>query len=441
MSEQTPAGQAPQDDLHDDLKALTTPGSQSGSGVSLENNDVLLDAAARARRASEAAQPGDQAAGSPINRSPEASTGPALMFASGSTCLLMALQLTYSRRALRFNFAARTSRGALAEHEAWYLHLHDPAQPGRVGLGEAAPLAGLSPDYGSGFEPALRELCGRFNAAGYAQPPAAGDIVGAEWPALRFGLETAALDWAAGGRRLLFDNAFSRGEQGLPINGLVWMGEADFMQEQIQQKLAEGYRCLKLKIGGLDFDTECALLAGIRAVAGPGELVLRVDANGAFTPEQAPARLARLATFDLHSIEQPIRPGQPAALAQLCRTAPVPVALDEELIGVTDPARQAALLDQVCPAYVVLKPTLLGGLAAAERWIELATARGIGWWMTSALESNVGLNAISQFTARYPLAGFAQGLGTGQLYHNNVASPLRVAGGYLHYEAHAGWEL
>ncbi|GAB3838588.1 o-succinylbenzoate synthase [Hymenobacter jeollabukensis] len=354
----------------------------------------------------------------------------------------MALRLHYSRRPLRFNFPARTSRGALTEHVAWYLHLTDEAHPGRLALGEAAPLAGLSPDDRPDFEARLQQLCADFNAGRYAAVDLAAvtELVEPAWPALRFGLETALLDWRGGARRQLFDNAFSRGEAGLPINGLVWMGDAVFMQTQIRKKLAEGFRCLKLKIGGIDFAAELALLREIRAVAGPAELVLRVDANGAFAPAEAPERLAQLAEFDLHSIEQPIRTGQWPALAELCRTSPVPIALDEELIGVTEPARHAQLLDAVRPAYVVLKPTLLGGLAATRRWIEQATARGLGWWLTSALESNVGLNAISQFTAEFAVGNVAQGLGTGQLYHNNLAAPLQVRGGQLHYDPHGSWE-
>lgn len=352
------------------------------------------------------------------------------------------LRLSFSQRALRFNFPARTSRGALAEHVAWYLHLHDEAHPGVVGVGEAAPLAGLSPDYRPDFPALVAGLCHRFNAGALAAFPAADApaFVGPGLPALTFALETAALDLAGGGRRQLYANAFSQGGTALPINGLVWMGDAAFMREQIQQKLAAGYSCLKLKIGGLDFATELALLAEIRAVAGPERLTLRVDANGAFSPAEAPARLTQLAAFHIHSIEQPIAAGQPAALAALCRTSPLPIALDEELIGVTDPARQAALLDEIRPAYVVLKPTLLGGHAATRHWIALAEARGIGWWITSALESNVGLNAVAQLTGEYDVRGFPQGLGTGQLYHNNVAAPLHIAHGALRYDPAGAWE-
>jgi o-succinylbenzoate synthase len=352
------------------------------------------------------------------------------------------LRLRFSQRALRFNFPARTSRGALAEHVAWYLHLADDAAPAVVGLGEAAPLAGLSPEHGPGFSTALGQLCERFNAGAFATFPVADApaFAGLDFPSLGFALETALLDLAGGGRRQLYRNAFSTGEAALPINGLVWMGDAPFMREQIRQKLAAGYSCLKLKIGGLDFATELELLAEIRAVAGPEQLILRVDANGAFAPADARAKLADLAAFHIHSIEQPIAAGQGPALAALCRESPVPIALDEELIGVRGPARQAALLDEVRPAYVVLKPTLLGGHAATRHWIALAQARGIGWWITSALESNIGLNAVAQLTGEYDVQGFAQGLGTGQLYHNNVAAPLRIAGGALHYAPAGPWE-
>ncbi|WP_046244724.1 o-succinylbenzoate synthase [Hymenobacter terrenus] len=353
------------------------------------------------------------------------------------------LRLSFSQRALRFNFPARTSRGALAEHVAWYLCLTDNADPKTFGLGEAAPLAGLSPDYGPDFPAAVSSLCDRFNAGTFATFRAA-DVpafVGPGLPSLVFALETAALDLAGGGRRQLYPNAFSQGRAALPINGLVWMGDAAFMREQIRQKLAAGYSCLKLKIGSLDFATELALLAEIRAEAGPDQLILRVDANGAFTPADTPARLEQLAAFGVHSIEQPIAAGQWPALAALCQTSPIPIALDEELIGVSDPARQAALLDEVRPAYIVLKPTLLGGHAATRRWIALAQDRNIGWWITSALESNVGLNAVAQLTGEYELHGFAQGLGTGQLYHNNVAAPLHIKNGALRYDPAGAWEL
>ena len=352
------------------------------------------------------------------------------------------LQLRHSRRVLRFNFPARTSRGALTEHTAHYLHLYDEAAPERVGCGEAAPLAGLSPDHRPDFEATIEGFVREFNRRQLREllPAEAAALVGPEWPALRFALETAALDWAHGGRHQLYDNAFSRGEAGLPINGLVWMGEAAFMREQIEKKLAAGYDCLKLKIGGLDFAAELQILADIRAIAGPERLTLRVDANGAFSPAEALPKLEQLARFQLHSIEQPIAAGQWPALARVCHDSPVPVALDEELIGLIDPARQQELLELARPAYLILKPTLLGGLGASLDWVAQAESHNIGWWLTSALESNVGLNAISQLAGSYACPGFPQGLGTGQLYHNNLAAPLTIGQGQLHYDPAGAWE-
>ncbi|WP_139920674.1 o-succinylbenzoate synthase [Hymenobacter sp. DG01] len=352
------------------------------------------------------------------------------------------LQLRLSRRVLQFNFPARTSRGALTEHVAHYLHLHNSAQPHLEGLGEAAPLAGLSPDHRPDFEATLEGFVREFNRRQLREllPQEATELVSPEWPALRFALETATLDLQNGGTHCLYNNAFSRGEAGVPINGLIWMGDQAFMREQIEKKLAEGYSCLKLKIGGLDFDTELELLREIRAVAGPERLTLRVDANGAFAPHDALAKLEQLARFSLHSIEQPIRAGQWQALAEVCRHSPVPVALDEELIGLTAPDQQDALLDQTRPAYLILKPTLLGGLQASLDWAAKAQARGLGWWLTSALESNVGLNAIGQLAGSYAQPGFPQGLGTGQLYHNNVAAPLHIRAGQLHYSPRGTWE-
>jgi o-succinylbenzoate synthase len=287
----------------------------------------------------------------------------------------------------------------------------------------------------------VQALCHAVNQQRYAfsEDIVPASLTSAAQPALRFALETAVLDLAQGGRHQLYTNAFSQGQASIPINGLVWMGDAAFMREQIRQKLAAGYSCLKVKIGSLDFATELALLAEIRAEAGPEQLVLRVDANGAFSPAEALGKLEQLARFGVHSIEQPLAAGQWAALAEVCRHSPIPVALDEELIGLTDPAQQAALLAAVQPAYLVLKPTLLGGHAATRRWIGLAETHGLGWWITSALESNIGLNAVAQLTGEYDVAGFAQGLGTGQLYHNNVAAPLRIAQGALHYDPAGTW--
>ncbi|WP_347156970.1 o-succinylbenzoate synthase [Pontibacter chitinilyticus] len=345
----------------------------------------------------------------------------------------MSLTLTFNSHTLQFKFDARTSRGALSEHKVYYLQLADTAQPGVTGTGECAPLKGLSIDDRPDLEQKLREVVQLVNGgtvalqAGQPLPEA---LQLQEWPSVCFALETALLDLQHGGRGVLFDTTFSRGEQGIPINGLIWMGNKAFMQQQIEQKLTQGYTCLKLKIGSLDFTSELELLQQIREVASARDLMLRVDANGAFAPQEAFKKLERLAKYDIHSIEQPIRQGQPEHMAQLCAYTPIPIALDEELIGVQAQEAKEALLASIKPQYIILKPTLLGGLAASAAWIELVEKQHIGWWMTSALESNIGLNAISQFTATYAVT-LPQGLGTGQLYHNNIPSPLQIEQGKL----------
>jgi o-succinylbenzoate synthase len=302
-------------------------------------------------------------------------------------------------------------------------------------------LPGLSIDHRPDLEQKLQEVAGVVQSVTHTAALLQEFIQSeslTQWPSLRFALETALLDLQTGGKKRLYDNAFSRGEQGLPINGLIWMGDKEFMQQQIRKKLAEGYTCLKLKIGSLDFALELDILKQIREVAGAEELTVRVDANGAFSPDEAFRKLERLARYELHSIEQPIKQGQPEQMQQLCAYTPVPIALDEELIGVQQPVQQTELLDFIKPQYIILKPTLLGGLDASAAWIRLAEERQIGWWMTSALESNIGLNAISQFTANYPVT-MPQGLGTGQLYHNNIPSPLEIRDGNLWY-GETEWE-
>ena len=348
----------------------------------------------------------------------------------------------YTAHTLRFKFPAGTSRGVMHEKKSWYILL---SSQGRQGVGEAGPLPGLSIDDRPDFEAKLQEVC---KEASQVKLPAteeealeqAHSLCGTEWPSIRFALETALLDWLRGGRGILFDNAFSRGELALPINGLIWMGEKEKMQERLQQKLSEGYSCLKMKIGAIGFEEECALLKEVRQHFSAEEITLRVDANGAFSPEEAPAKLERLAAYDLHSIEQPIKAGQPEAMRKLCENSPVPVALDEELIGQPVETHGVALLEQLQPPFIILKPSLLGGFTACRRWIQLAEERGIGWWITSALESDIGLNAISQFTATYKIE-LPQGLGTGQLYHNNIPSPLALEQGKLRYDAAKGWDL
>ena len=357
----------------------------------------------------------------------------------------MALQIQLIPRLLQFKFDARTSRGAMQQHQVYYLKLADSAPSGHWGIGECAPLPGLSPEHGPAFEQVLETQVKDINF--WLKDKAVSDLdsiiyrqEGRNFPSLVFALETAVQDFRQPGAGMIFPGPFTAGDQGIPINGLVWMGNKSFMQEQIRRKLDEGYRCLKLKVGGLDFDTELEILQAVRRIAGAGELTIRLDANGAFSPAQALDRLQQLAAFDIHSIEQPIRQGQTEAMAALCRQSPVPIALDEELIGINRREDKAALLQALQPQYIILKPTLLGGMAAAAEWIALAEDKGLGWWITSALESNVGLNAISQFTARYPLQ-MEQGLGTGQLYRNNIPSPLTIRAGVLYYDPAKSWSF
>ena len=355
----------------------------------------------------------------------------------------MAYQLSYHRHDLQFKFDARTSRGSLSSHTVFYLQLSHSEDPEVIGWGEAAPLAGLSIDHKPEFEGKIAALCRTFNARNHSDFTEVEswflheDLV--NWPALKFGLETALFDLKNGGKKLLFDTKFSRGETGIPINGLIWMGDENFMQEQIQQKLEQGYTCLKLKIGGLDFKTECQILASIRRIAKADQLTIRLDANGAFSPENALEKLETLERYKIHSIEQPIKPNQPFAMRKICAESPIPIALDEELIGVSLPAKRRGLLQYIRPQYIILKPTLVGGLADTRKWIKMAEERNIGWWITSALESNIGLNAIAQFTSTYSNL-IPQGLGTGQLYHNNIPSPLVIEKGHIFYNREAGWD-
>ena len=326
-------------------------------------------------------------------------------------------------RVLHFKQPAGTSRGIYHTRQVWYLLLTDTAS-GRYGVGECAPLPDLSCDARPDYEQVLAGICRDFEAQGTIDYEAL-----RPYPSILFGLETALLHLQAGSVRF-FPTPFAAGEEGIPINGLIWMGNFEEMSRRLEEKMRLGFRCIKLKIGAIDFDREVELLARVRQRFSPQEVELRVDANGAFAPADARRKLEILSRFHLHSIEQPIRAGQWKEMAALCADAPFPIALDEELIGVNDPARKAELLDTIRPQYIILKPSLHGGLHGAKEWTDLATARGIGSWVTSALETNVGLNAIAQWTAtlhpRMP-----QGLGTGLLFTDNVDYPLHIEGDCL----------
>ncbi len=324
-------------------------------------------------------------------------------------------------RTLHFKEPAGTSRGVYRERQAWYVAVRD--SQGRVGVGECAPLPDLSCDAGPELPARLTEACRRFEQTGSPDSAAAPDC-----PSVLFALETALAHAEAGTVRF-WETPFSRGETGIPINGLVWMGSREEMARRLDAKLEAGFGCIKIKIGAIGFEDEIALLRHIRSLyPSPDDLELRLDANGAFTPDNALERLERLAEFLPHSLEQPLRQGQWEEMARICRESPIPIALDEELIGIGDDAEKAALLDAVHPRYLVLKPSLHGGLRGADGWARLAKTRGIGFWITSALESNVGLNAIAQWCA-VKLPEMPQGLGTGQLFTDNCEGfPIRLEG-------------
>ncbi len=331
--------------------------------------------------------------------------------------------ITITSRRLHFKEPAGTSRGVYLTRQIWLLTLTDDALPGRQGIGECAPLPKLSCDDLPDYEATLRRLCDRYCREGAIPYEAL-----RPYPSMLFGLETAVRDLESSDG-LLFDTPFARGEEGIPINGLIWMGAREEMASRIEQKLRAGFSCLKLKVGAIDFDDELALIKHIRERFDSKTLELRLDANGAFR-DHALRKLEQIAPYAIHSIEQPIPQGQTAAMAALCRESPIPIALDEELIGVNDLTAKEKLLDAIHPAYIILKPSLHGGMQGTEQWIRLAAERGIGSWMTSALESNIGLNAVAQWAAHLygPHIRLPQGLGTGQLFTDNLPQPLFIRG-------------
>ena len=326
-------------------------------------------------------------------------------------------------RTLHFKQPAGTSRGVYTTRRVWYLHLTSDSQPGREGIGECAPLPNLSCDDLPHYEQLLSDLCQEAAQSGIDYERLR------PYPSILFGLETAFRHFERG-TVSLWDTPFSRGEQGIPINGLIWMGSYTQMLAQIEAKMQAGFRCIKLKIGAIHFEEELSLLKIIRRHFSAKEIELRVDANGAFSPAEALEKLQRLSELDLHSIEQPIRAGQWDSMARLSQLSPLPIALDEELIGVHSTSRKKELLETIHPQYIILKPSLHGGLRGSQEWIAAASQLGIGWWITSALESNIGLNAIAQWcaTLHNPLP---QGLGTGALFTDNIPMPLEVRGDEL----------
>ena len=330
-------------------------------------------------------------------------------------------------RTLHFKQPAGTSRGVYTTRQSWFITITSPDAPDRKGMGECAPLPDLSCDAIPEYERILTSICNMFALTGKLNH----DML-RPYPSMLFGLETALLSFERGGDQL-FDTPFARGEEGIPINGLVWMGNYDEMLARLESKMQEGFRCVKLKIGAIDFDKELDLIRHIRSAFTKEQIELRVDANGGFTPDDAMNRLEQLAKYDIHSIEQPIRQHQWPDMAQLCKNTPLPIALDEELIGVNIVSMKGHLLDTIRPQYIILKPSLHGGMTGSREWIRMAKERGIGSWITSALESNVGLNAIAQFASDVygPAITMPQGLGTGMLFTDNIPMPLEIKGDQL----------
>ncbi|GAA3739953.1 o-succinylbenzoate synthase [Flavobacterium ginsengisoli] len=340
------------------------------------------------------------------------------------------MKASYNKYLLEFKRPSGTSRGIMTEKETWFIILEEN---GKKGIGECGILRGLSADDRPDYEEKLKWACENIHLGENALWNAL-----LEFPSIQFGLEMAFLSLKSENPYILFPSDFTTNLSSIAINGLVWMGESAFMKQQIEDKLADGFNCIKLKIGAIDFNKELELLQFIRSYFSPEEIEIRVDANGAFSSTEALDKLNKLNKFQLHSIEQPIKKGQVAEMAQLCKQTPFPIALDEELMGVFSLEEKEKLLQEIKPQYIILKPSFIGGFRGTQEWITLAEKYNIGWWITSALESNIGLNAIAQWTFTLN-SDMPQGLGTGALYTNNIDCPLEVKKGQLWYNISKNW--
>lgn len=341
------------------------------------------------------------------------------------------MKVTFQHRKLAFKRPSGTSRGILKTKDTYFVLIQEED---RIGKGECSPLSGLSIDDRPEYNDMLEQIS--KNPALYLE-----DLAGTlkEWPSIRFGLEMAHRDLETNDDHCYYENEFFQGSKSIDINGLIWMGEVSYMKEQIKNLLGRGFSCLKMKIAAIPFDEEVNILKSIRKEFSASDLILRVDANGGFRNEEALEKLNILSELVIHSIEQPIRQGQWNEMANLCEKSPIPIALDEELITMIDHGERKEMLRTIQPQYIILKPSLVGGFQSSEEWISIADDHQIGWWITSALESNVGLNAISQWTAEIGAKGY-QGLGTGSLFTNNVASPLTLDGERLFYNPKSSWD-
>ncbi|MCI0751286.1 MAG: o-succinylbenzoate synthase [Flammeovirgaceae bacterium] len=351
------------------------------------------------------------------------------------------LRASHTKKTFHFNFRARTSRGLLKDKTSWFIKVWDDKEPAVFGLGECGPLPGLSVDSKPDFEQVLDETVNRIQSVQRLSDDAVEMIsrmVPLGYPSIKFGVETAIRDLVNGGHRIIFKNKFLDGHR-VPINGLIWMDDMDIMLQQITDKIAQGFTCIKIKVGGLNFERECDILHYIRKKYFRDQITIRLDANGAFKPEDALSKITQLSRFQVHSIEQPLKPGN-ESLEELCRKTPVPIALDEELIGLEKVEEKTRLLQKIKPQFITLKPTLHGGFSGCQEWIDIAQSVNIGWWITSALESNIGLNAISQFTASFENI-IPQGLGTGLLYADNFPSPLTIEQGHIYHNHKELWDV
>lgn len=342
------------------------------------------------------------------------------------------MKASYKKYILDFKRASGTSRGVLTQKETWFIILE---QDGKKGIGECGILRSLSVDDRPDYEEKLKWACDNICLGESALWDAL-----TEFPSIQFGIETAFQSLRSNSSYVLFPSLFTEGKDEITINGLVWMGEESYMKQQIEEKLQQGFNCIKLKIGAIDFQQELDLLAFIRQHFSPEKIEIRVDANGAFTVNDALDKITQLNKYQIHSIEQPIKQGQPETMAELCNITPLPIALDEELIGVFGYKNKVALLEEILPQYIILKPSLVGGFKGSKEWIEIAEKLNIDWWITSALESNIGLNAIAQWTYLQN-SPMPQGLGTGALYSNNFDSPLEVKNGKLLYNPKINWSV
>lgn len=326
---------------------------------------------------------------------------------------------------MKFKQPAGTSRGILTEKITCFIRVFDENNPDVYGIGEAAVFPGLSPEADERYFYKVMELQANVRLGKQT------DL--SHFPSLQAGFEQAIRDFAGGGHGIYYNSPFIAGNESITINGLVWMGEFDKMIERIEEKLAAGFKCIKLKIGAIDWRKEVDMIRYIRDRYPRDRMEIRVDANGGFTMDNAIPRLKRLADLDVHSIEQPIPAGNPQLMRFLCDISPLPIALDEELLGKFSTEDKARMLDDIKPAYIVIKPSLTGGFSGGAEWIELASERGIGWWITSSLESNIGLNALAQWVATLHTT-MPQGLGTGALFTNNIDAPIYLEGSSLHYD-------